>query len=143
MGTSRSEPPSVALVAGVRRGQAERLVGKFGRESRCSAIGRETRSVVEHGSDARVRRLGRERDVTGVEERIVDDARNTLVDAAPLLSQVLVKDRGQQRVREANRPVLALDYIGRERGPERICLNARPLEDRLRRCPQAEASASA
>src|SRR6266545_3608848 len=40
-----------------------------GRESRCAAIGRETRSVAEHGSDARVRRLRRHRKVTGTEDR--------------------------------------------------------------------------
>ena len=83
MGTSRGEPPSVAPVAGTRRGQAERVLSELGSESRCAAIGRKTRSVVEHGSDASVRRLRRQRDVTGAQERIVDDARNTLVNAAP------------------------------------------------------------
>jgi hypothetical protein len=86
MRTSRGEPPPVALVTIVRRGQAERVLGEFGRESRCAAIGRETRGVVERGGDVPVRRLRRQRDVTGAEERIIDDARNTLVNAAPLLS---------------------------------------------------------
>jgi hypothetical protein len=49
MRTSRGEPPPVALVAIVRRGQAERVLGEFGRESRCATIGREPRSVAEHG----------------------------------------------------------------------------------------------
>jgi hypothetical protein len=39
-------------------------------------------------------------------------------------------------VREANRPVLALDHIRGEGGPERIYRNARSLEERLRRTTQ-------
>jgi hypothetical protein len=109
------------------------VLGEFGRESRCAAIGRETRGVVERGGDVRARRLRRQRKVTGTEERVVDDAGNTLVNAATLLSQVLVKDRGQQRVREANGPVFAFDHICSERRAERVCRNARPLEERLRR----------
>ena len=86
MCTSRGKPPSVSPVARLRRGQAERVLSELGRESRCAAIGRETRSVVEHLSDARFRRLRRHRKVTGTEERIVDDPGNTLVNAAPFLS---------------------------------------------------------
>ena len=74
MRTSRSERPPVALVARVRRRQPERVLGELGRERRRAAIGRETRGVVEHGGDAGVRRLRRQREVTGAEERVVDDA---------------------------------------------------------------------
>ena len=40
MRTSRGERPSVALVARVRRRQAQRVLGELGRERRCAAIGR-------------------------------------------------------------------------------------------------------
>jgi hypothetical protein len=74
--------------------------------------------------------------VTRTEERVFDDPRKTSVNAPPLLAQIRVENRRQQRVREANRPVLALDYVRNSCLFERVCLNARPLEKRLRRGAQ-------
>ena len=87
MRTSRGERPSVALVARVRRRQPERLLGELGRDRRCAAIGREPRAA--SSSTAATSASGdvrRQREVTGAQERIVDDRRNALVNAraAPL-----------------------------------------------------------
>ena len=107
------------------------MLGELGRKRRCAAIGGKTRSVVEHGGDARVRRLRRQREVTGTEERVVDDARNPLVNAAPRLAEVLVEHRRQKRVRETDGPVLAFDHVRGERRLERLSRNAGTLEERL------------
>jgi len=58
--------------------------------------------------------------------------RDPSVNEPPLLAQVLVEDRRQQRVREANHPVVALDHVRDGGRFERVPLNARPLQARLR-----------
>ena len=74
--------------------------------------------------------------MTGTEKRVVDDARNPLVNAAPRRAEVLVENRRQKRVRETDRPVLALDDVRGERRLERVSRNAGTLEERLRRGAQ-------
>jgi hypothetical protein len=70
--------------------------------------------------------------VTGAEERVFDDSRDPSVYAPPLPAQVLVENRRQQRVGEANRPVLALDHARNDCRVEHVCRNARPLQEGLR-----------
>jgi hypothetical protein len=68
------------------------------------------RSILEGSGDLGVRALGRKRKVEGAQDRIVDDLRNESVGAPSLVrGHALVDDRREQRVREANRPVLTLD----------------------------------
>ena len=78
----------MTLVAAVRRRQPERLLGELGRDGGRAAIGRQPRGVVEHAGDLGVRRVRRQREVTGAEERVVDDAGDPCVNAPPLLAQV-------------------------------------------------------
>jgi hypothetical protein len=85
MRTSGGECPSLEPVARVGWGQAERVLGELGRDCGSAAVRRETRGVVEHGGDPGVRRLRRQGEVTGTEHRVVDDERNALVNAAPVL----------------------------------------------------------
>ena len=76
MRAGRGQRPTMALVALVRRRQPERLLGELGRDGRRAAIGRQPRGVVEHAGDVGVRRVLRQREVTGAEERVVDDLRD-------------------------------------------------------------------
>jgi hypothetical protein len=74
--------------------------------------------------------------VTGTDDRIADDARDPRVNVPPLLPQVPVESRRQQRMGEANDAVVAFDDVCGDRGLERVCRNARPLEERFRRRPE-------
>ena len=131
MRTSRSQRAPMALVAHVQRRQPERLLGELGRDGRRAAIAGQSRGVVEHNGNLGVRRVPGQREVARTEERVFDDSRDAFVNALPLLAQVLVEDRRQQRVGEANRPVLALDHVRGDCRVERVCRNARPLQERL------------
>ena len=95
--SGRQRPP-MALVVRVRRRQPERLLGELGRDGRRAAIGRQPRGLVEHGGDIGIRRVPRKREVTGAEERVLDDAGDPRVNAPPLFPQVPVDDRRKQRM---------------------------------------------
>jgi hypothetical protein len=133
MRTSCGQRSAMAFVVFVRRREPERVFEQFCCEGRRTTIGRQNRGVVEHTGDLGVRCVSGQRKVAGAEERIFDDFRDTSVDTCPPLAQVQVEDRRKQRVREANRPVLALDHVCHCCRFERACLNARPLEQSLRR----------
>ncbi|HEX7172326.1 MAG TPA: hypothetical protein VF365_06955 [Candidatus Limnocylindria bacterium] len=47
--------------------------------------------------------------MTRSEQRVVDERRNPPVHGPPLAAEILVQDRRQQRVCEANNPILVLD----------------------------------
>jgi hypothetical protein len=85
--------------------------------------------VVEDSGDVCVRRVPRQREVSSAEERVFDDSRKASVNTPPLLTQVSVENRRQQRVGEANRPVLALDHLRDERRVERVCRDAGLLQE--------------
>jgi hypothetical protein len=70
--------------------------------------------------------------VASLEERIVDDCGDTAVHVDRLRTEVAVENRRQQRMRETNRSVLALDDVRGECGLERPRLEARSLQDGLR-----------
>jgi hypothetical protein len=84
--TRRRKCTYSVLVALIRRRQPKCVLRELGRKSRCAAICSESRGVVERGGNRRVGRLRRQREVTGMEERLIDGTRNTLVEAVPLLS---------------------------------------------------------
>ena len=137
MRTRRRQRATTALVARVRRRQPKRLLGELGRDGRCAALGRERRGVVEHGGDSGVGRVarrargdarggaGRRRSARVVGERFVAPSPRSEVE-----------NRRQQRMREANRAVLALDHVRGECRRERVRRDTRPLQERLRRRPQ-------
>ncbi len=108
----------------------------LGRHGGGAALDRQPRGVVEDGGDVGVRQLRRQREVTGAKERVFDDSRDASVNALALLAQVAVKDGRQQRMGEADRPVLAFDHVRNDSRDERVCRNARPLKERLRRRAQ-------
>src|SRR5437868_694764 len=97
------------LLASFRRRQPERLLGKLGRKCRRATSGCQLRGVVEESGDVAVWRFHRQRQVTGAEERVFDDSGDASVNAPPLLAEVLVDDRRQERVDKTKRSVLALD----------------------------------
>ena len=136
MRTSRRQGATTALVALVRRRQPKRLLGELGSDGRCAALGRERGGILEHGGGGGVRSVAREREVTRAEERVLDDLRNSSVNASSLVAQVEVENRRQQRVGEANRAVLALDHVRGDCRRERVGGNTCPLQERLRRRPQ-------
>ena len=136
MRTSCSQGATTAIVVLVRRRQPKRLLGELGSDGRCAALGRERGGILEHGGGGGVRSVAREREVTRAEERVLDDPRNSSVNASSLVAQVEVENRRQQRVREANRAVLALDHVRGECRRERVGRNTCPLQKRLRRRPQ-------
>jgi len=112
------------------------VLGDLGRDGWRAPIGRQSRRVVEDAGDAGVRRIPGQREVMGADDRVVDDARNALVNRPPLLAQVSVERRREQRMREANGAVLALDDVRDGCRLEHVCRNARPLQERLRRRAQ-------
>jgi hypothetical protein len=100
------------------------------------------RSILEGSGDLGVRALGRKRKVEGAQDRIVDDLRNESVYAASLVrGYALVDDRREERVREANRPVLMLDHVRGKSGLEHVLRDAHVRNERRRwtaqcRCEQ-------
>jgi hypothetical protein len=136
MRPSCSQRPTMTLVAPVHRRQPEGLLSELGRDGRSAAISSEPRAVVKNTCDVGVRFVSRKRKVTGAQERILDDFCDAPVNAPPLLAQVPVEDGRQQRVGEANRPVLALNHVGNGSRVERVCRNARLLQERLGRRAQ-------
>ena len=123
-------------IAALRRCEPERLLGELGSDRRRPALGRRCHGDVELGGDVRVRLAPRQRQVTGAEERILDDARDPSVDVLSLIAQVLVENGREQRVGEANRPARAFDHLRHDRRFESLRRNAGPVEERLRRRPQ-------
>ena len=81
---------------------------------------RQRGSVIEQARNVGVRHVGRERDVAGGEDRVVDDLGDPGVNAPSLFAQVGVQNRRQQRVGEADHPVLALDHARGDRGVQRV-----------------------
>ena len=86
MRASCSQRSTMALLASVQWRQPERLLGELGRGGRRAPIRRQSRGFVEHIGDVGVRRAHRQSEVTGAEERVVDDSRDTSVNALPLLA---------------------------------------------------------
>jgi hypothetical protein len=132
MRASRSQRSTTALVARVQGGQPDGLLCELGCDGRRATIVSESRSLVERGGDIGVRRVLRKREVSGAEERILDDSRDPSVHAPPFLSEILVEDRRQQRVGEADRPMLTLDDVCCDCRFECVRRDAYVLEERLR-----------
>ena len=104
------------VAVGARRREPKRVLGKLGGGDRCATGARQGRGVLESSGDLGVRALRRKREVAGAVERIRDDRGEASVCAPSLVrGHALVDHRGEQRVREANRPVRALDYMSVER----------------------------
>ena len=104
------ERSPAAVINPIRRRQPERLICQLGRLRRRAAIVCQRGGVIEPTCNLSVRRVGRECDVAGGEDRVVDDLGDTGVNAPSLFAQVGVQHRRQQRVGEADHPVLALDH---------------------------------
>ncbi len=98
---------------GVRRREPKRVLGELGGGDRCAAGAGEGRGVLEGTGDLGVRALRRKREVAGAVERIRDDEGEASVCAPSLVrGHAVVDHRREQGVREANRPVRALDHAG-------------------------------
>ena len=82
----RAEHAPAALVGAIRRREPKRLLGELGRERQRAASGRQCRRVVQHSGHLGVRRVGRERQVARTEERVIEDGRDPLVNAQPLVA---------------------------------------------------------
>ena len=132
MGARRGESTPMPLLARVGRRQPHRLLGELGRSRQRAPLGCERHGVVESGGDGSVRRVAREREVTGTQKRVVDDLGQTGVDLLPLGTEVAVENRRQQRVSETNSAVLTLDHVRGDRRRERISCYARLLQERHR-----------
>ncbi len=98
-----------------------------------AAIACEGGGVIEETRNVGVRRIGREREVTGAKHRLFGDLRDPCVNGPPLFAEIVVEDRRQQRVCEADHPALTLDHARGDRRVERVRCNARALQQRLRR----------
>ena len=120
----------LVLAGGVSRSACSASSAATGNAPRSAS---ESRCVVEHGGDLAVRCGLREREVTGAEERVVDDLRETCVNTEPLVAEVLVEDRREQWMSEADRPIRALDHVRGDCRLERVCWDAGPLQERFRR----------
>jgi hypothetical protein len=136
MRTRRAERSTMACIEFVGRRKTKSLLGELCSGGRRAAISGEFRCVVEHTGDHGIRRVGRKREVTGAEKRIFDEFGDARVNAPPLLAKVVVEDRRQQRVGEADRSVVALDHVRNDCCVERVWDNTRPLQKSLRRRAQ-------
>jgi hypothetical protein len=128
MGASRSQHPMAAPLAVLRRRQLDGVLGELGCDGRCTAIQGQPRGLIEHHSGVGVWNALRKREVTGPKNGVLDDSRDPFVQSGPPLAEVLVEDRGQQRVSEADHPVLEFDHVRGEGCVERACRDARPLQ---------------
>src|SRR3954451_7504926 len=99
----------MAVATRIRRRQSQRMLGDLGRGGGGTSPGRECRGVVELTSDLGGRLIPRQREGTGADDPAAKDARDPRVIAPPLLPQLQVKSRRQQRMGEANDAVVALD----------------------------------
>jgi hypothetical protein len=125
------ERSSTTLISLLVRRQPKRLLCKLGRRRRRAPIACERGGVVEQTCNVGVRRVGREREVTGAKHRLLGDVRDTCVDGPPLVAETVVENRRQQRVREADKPVLTLDHARGDGRVERVRRNPRALQQRL------------
>ena len=107
----------VAVAA--RRRQPKRVLGELGGGDRCATGARQSRGVLQDTGDLGVRAFRRKREVTGSVERVRDDEGDASMRAPSLVRGDAVVDHGcEQRVRETNRPVRALDDTGGKGGIE-------------------------
>ena len=121
------ERSPAAVVNPIRRRQPERLLCQFGGLGQRAAIVCQRGGVVEPTCNLSVRRVCRECEVAGAEDRVLHDLGDAGVDAPSPFAQVGVQDRRQQRVGEVDHPVLALDHARVDRWVKRVRGNARAL----------------
>ena len=124
------------------RCQTERLLGELGGVGRGATGGGVARSIVESRSHFRIRAVFRESEMTGAREGVVQDRREPSVHPQPILAELLVEDRGEERMRESDRPVVALDHLRDDRSIECRGGDTGATENELRgrpeRCGQGE-----
>jgi len=101
------------VTVGARRRKPKRVLRELGGSDWCPTGARQGRGILENTGDLGVRALRRKREVAGTVERIRDDQGEASVCAPSLVrGHAVVDHRREQRVREANRPVRALDHTG-------------------------------
>ena len=104
------------VAVGAWRRQPKRVLAEFGGDDWGTARARQCRGLLEVGGDLRIRTLGREREMTGLVERVTRDRCETSVRTTPLARRsTLVKHGREERVRKANRPGSLFDYMSVER----------------------------
>ena len=107
----------------------DRVLAELGRGDRCALGCGSSCCLLELACELGVRSLGREREVTSVGDRIVDEIGERGVRTLPLgCRQPLVEDRSQQRVREPHASTLHLDDLFGERRLESALLDPRATE---------------
>ena len=111
MRTSGLQRAAMTLVATVRRGQSEGLLGKLGRDRRRAAVDRNPHCVVERRGDALVGSVPRKGKMPSADDRVVDDVSDTRVDAAASFAEIRVQNRGQKGVGEPDRPIRKFDHV--------------------------------
>src|SRR5262245_16882362 len=131
MRTSSSERPPTVVVPRLGRRQSSRVFGELGCNRRGAAIARDPCCLVEHPGNLRVWRIARQREVTGAEDRIVDDRCDPRVNGSPLLAHRAVEERGQERMSEADDAVIPLDHVCRDCRSEHAYPDSRTLEERF------------
>ena len=102
----RGERPTMPVAVGARRRQPKRVLAEFRGDDRGTAGARQGRSLLELGGDLRIWTLRREREVTGLVERVARDRCGVVRahDAACPRGSTLVEHGREERVRKANRP---------------------------------------
>ena len=74
--------------------------------------------------------------MTGAREGVVQDRREPSVHPQPIFAELLVEDRGEERVRESDCPVVALDHLRGDGGIECAGGDTGPTENSLRGRPE-------
>ena len=116
--------------------QTERQLGELGGVGRGSAGGGVARSIVESRSHFRIRAVFREREMTGAREGVVQDRREPSVHPQPILAELLVEDRREERMRESDCAVVALDHLRDDGGIECAGGDTGATENKLRGRPE-------
>ena len=112
---------TVAILTRIRRCRAEGVLEELGGDDRSAPGDRNGRRRLELRGDLGVRSLRCKRAVARAREWILDDRGQALVRVPPSLRRrCLVQHGGEQRVRETDDAIRALDHVVRERRRERI-----------------------
>jgi hypothetical protein len=123
-----SQRSTASLVASTERRKPQRVLGELGRERGSAASRRGPRSLVQHRGHLAVRSIRGQREVPRPDKRVVHGVGDSPVDTLPVVCEVCVEHRREQRVTETKRAVLVFDHIRRDGGIERARVDACALE---------------
>ena len=120
-GAGRCNRAAIPILGGLRRRQAERVLGELGRGDARTAPRRQLCGLLQHRGDLFIGPVGGKREVPGALDRIIDRRGKASVSSSPLfVRRLLVEDRREQRMRESELVSRKLDHLRCDRRLERV-----------------------